>query len=143
MIAVILMGFYQFAMDEFTAQWIAYGFYAVGITTTLYLNKPVSNKFGDYFSQGFRCFVIITLILVAFTAVFNYLHPELAVQSAALFKAELLKVNDRTPAEIERDVKLYQDGFPTAIISRSIFGYLIFGALATAISSLLLTLQKR
>ena len=143
MILVILLGFYHVSIDEFSAQWIAYGLYAAGVSAALYLNKPATGKFGDYFSQGFRCFVIITLILVAFTAVFNYLHPELAAQSAELYKADLLKAQNRTPAEIEQDVKLYQDGFPTAIISRSIFGYLIFGALVAAISSFLLTLQKR
>lgn len=143
MIVVILLGFYHISLNEFNAQWIAYGVYGIGVAASLYLNRAGAEKFGDYFSLGFRCFVVITLLLVAFTAIFNYGHPELASQSAELYKADLLKAHNRTPSEIENDVKLYQEGFATAIISRSIFGYLIFGALATAISSFLLTLQKR
>jgi len=51
--------------------------------------------------------------------------------------------NNRTPAEIERDVKLFIEGYPTAMVSRTIFGYLVVGSLVTAISSFLLTLQKK
>jgi hypothetical protein len=143
MIAAILAGYQEFLTDAITAQWIAYGVYAIGVTAAIYLNKSEANKFGDFFSLGFKSFIITTLVLVIFTAIFNYLHPEIARESAELFKADLIKAQNRTPAEIEQDVKLYQDGFATAVISRSIFGYLVFGALATAISSLLLTLQKR
>lgn len=143
MIAAILAGYQEFLTDAITAQWIAYGVYAIGVTVAIYVNKLKANNFGDFFSFGFKSFIITTLVLVIFTAIFNYLHPEIARESAELFKADLIKTQNRTPTEIEEDVKLYQEGFATAVISRSIFGYLVFGALASAISSILLTLQKR
>lgn len=143
MMAAILTGYQNFLTDAITAQWIAYGVYAVGVFTAIYFNRSGMNKFGDYFSMGFRSFIITTLLLVIFTAIFNHLHPEIAKESAELFRADLIKEQNRTPVEIEQDVKLYKDGFATAIISRSIFGYLVFGALAAALSSFLLTLQKR
>lgn len=143
MVAAILAGYKELLTDAFTAQWIAYGVYAMGVTATVYLNKSGLQQFGDFFSLGFRSFIITTLVLVVFTAIFNYLHPEIAAQSAELYRADIIKAQNRTPAEIEQDVKLYREGFATAVISRSIFGYLVFGALAAAISSFLLTLQKR
>lgn len=143
MIAAILAGYQEFLTDVNTAQWIAYGVYAMGVTAGIYLNKAGLHHFGEFFSQGFRTFIVTTLLLVIFTAFFNYLHPEIAAQSADLYKTELIKEQNRTPVEIEKDVKLYRDGFATAIISRSIFGYLVFGALVAATSSFLLTLQKR
>ena len=143
MIAAILAGYQELLTDPNTAQWIAYGIYAMGVTVSIYLNKAGPQHFGELFSLGFRSFIITTLVLVVFTATFNYLHPEIAAQSAELYRAAIIKAQNRTPVEIEQDVKLYRDGFATAIISRSIFGYLVFGALVAAISSLLLTLQKR
>lgn len=143
MIAAIMAGYQELLTDPNTAQWIAYGIYALGVTASIYLNKAGQQQFGDFFSLGFRSFIITTLGLVVFTAIFNYLHPEIATQSAELYRTDIIKAQNRTPAEIEQDVKLYRDGFATAIISRSIFGYLVFGALVAAISSFLLTLQKR
>lgn len=143
MMAAILAGYQESLTNANTAQGIAYGLYALGVGASIYFNKSGIQKFGDYFSLGFRSFIITTLLLVVFTAIFNYLHPEIANESAELFKADLIKTQNRTPTEIEQDVKLYKEGFATAIISRAIFGYLVFGALAAAISSFLLTLQKR
>lgn len=143
MMAAILAGYQEVITDANTAQWVAYGIYALGVTVAIYWNKADLQKFGDFFSIGFRSFIITTLVLVTFTAIFNYLHPEIAAQSAELYRADIIKAQNRTPVEIEQDVKLYRDGFATAIISRSIFGYLVFGAIAAAISSFLLTLQKR
>lgn len=143
MILAILAGYQESLTDVNTAQWIAYGLYAMGVSASIYFNRARVEKFGDYFSLGFRSFIITTLLMVIFTAIFNYLHPEIGNESAEFLRADLIKAQNRTPAEIEQDVKLYREGFATAIISRAIFGYLVFGALAAAISSFLLTLQKR
>lgn len=143
MITVLLLGYYKVSFDEITAQWTAYGIYAVGVSAAIYLNRAGSEKFGDYFSQGFKSFIVITLLLVIFTGIFNYLHPEIAAANADAYRVSLQNAQNRTPDEIEQDVKLYREGFGTAIISRSIFGYLVFGAMASSISSFLMTFQKR
>ncbi|MFM8710969.1 MAG: hypothetical protein ACKOC7_06795, partial [Sphingomonadales bacterium] len=77
-----------------------------------------------------------------FTYIFNALHPETAQQAAVQLKASLQKSNNRTPGEIERDVNLFRESFATMVVSRSIFGYLMFGAITTAIGSFLQTLRK-
>jgi hypothetical protein len=142
MIAALLAGYYQLIADAATAQLVAYGFYAAGLVTTLLLHGSSAKGFGGNFSTGFRCFIVITLVMVLFTYFFNALHPETAQQAAVDLSSSLQKENNRTPDEIERDVNLFREGFATMVVSRSIFGYLMYGAITTAIGSFLQTLRK-
>jgi hypothetical protein len=142
MIVALLAGYYQLISDAATAQLVAYGCYAAGLVATLLLHGSPPKGFAGNFSTGFQCFIVITLVMVLFTYLFNALHPETAQQAAAALKDSLIKANNRTPDEIERDVNLFREGFATMVVSRSIFGYLIYGAITTAIGSFLQTLRK-
>ena len=142
MIVALLAGYYQLISDAATAQLVAYGCYAAGLVATLLLHGSAAKGFAGNFSTGFQCFIVITLVMVLFTYLFNALHPETAQQAAAALKGSLIKANNRTPDEIERDVNLFREGFATMVVSRSIFGYLIYGAITTAIGSFLQTLRK-
>lgn len=142
MIAALLAGYYQTIPDAATAQLVAYGFYSAAVVATLLLHGAPQKGFGGNFSTGFRCFIVVTLVMVLFTYIFNALHPETAQQAAVQLKESLQKANNRTPGEIERDVNLFRESFATMVVSRSIFGYLMFGAITTAIGSFLQTLRK-
>ena len=142
MIVALLAGYYQLISDGATAQLVTYGCYAAGLVATLLLHGSAAKGFAGNFSTGFQCFIVITLVMVLFTYLFNALHPETAQQAAAALKDSLIKANNRTPDEIERDVNLFREGFATMVVSRSIFGYLIYGAITTAIGSFLQTLRK-
>ncbi|MFD2921792.1 DUF4199 family protein [Terrimonas rubra] len=126
--------------------YIIYFLYAAGIAWTLMTfaaSEQYTGRFGDTFSQGFRCFIIVTLVMVIFTGVFNQLHPEFAEQSAAAYKEALIKEKNKTPAEIDTMVASAKKGYLTAVVSSSIFGYLITGAIFTTIGTGLLTLLKK
>ena len=142
MVATLLAGYNQSLLSAETAQLLAYGLYTLGVGATLLLHGGPSNRFGTNFSAGFRCFIVITLIMVVFTYVFNALHPETAQQAAELYRVSLQMAKNRTPDEIEKEVKLFRDGFATMVVSRSIFGYLVFGAVVTAVGSVLQMLRK-
>ncbi|MFM1856967.1 MAG: hypothetical protein RLZ05_27 [Bacteroidota bacterium] len=137
------VGFNNNLLSPNLIQLLVYLVFALSISFTLLLRRDPNFKFGDYFQMGFRHFILITLVMAIFTYAFAHFYPELREQSAIAFKALLEKEQNKTPAEIEQDVKLYKEGYATALVSRSIFGYLMAGALVTAISSLLLTLQKK
>ena len=137
------VGFNNNLLSPNLTQLLVYLVFALSISFTLLLRRDPNFKFGDYFQMGFRHFILITLVMAIFTFAFAHFYPELREQSAIAFKALLEKEQNKTPAEIEQDVKLYKEGYATALVSRSILGYLMAGALVTAISSLLLTLQKK
>ena len=145
MIIGVLVTFYSGMAADSPFQYLIYAFYALGIVWTLVAYSKSENytgKFGDTFNQGFRCFIIVTLLMVAFTFIFNKIHPEFVTESAQLYKEALLKDKDHLPADIETDVARYKNGYLTTLIYGSIFGYLIIGAGVTAVVSALITRRK-
>ncbi|MCY7311690.1 MAG: DUF4199 domain-containing protein [Chitinophagaceae bacterium] len=146
MIAIALITYYSGLPANSPFQYLIYAVYALGITWTVvaYRNaESFTGKFGGLFNQGFKCFIVVTLLMVAFTGIFSKMHPEFAEESAKLYKEELvLNAKDKTPSDIEEDVARYKKGYTLALIYGSIFGYLIIGAAVTAVTSLLLTRRK-
>jgi hypothetical protein len=146
MIVVILLSFHQVIPDKLSPENFVYILYGAGIAWTLIAYNKQSDftgKFKDNFSQGFKTFIVITLIMAVFTFVFNYLHPEFAKESAQKFKTEMIQENKKTPAEIETATVDFEKQFPVMILSGSIFGYLIFGAVVTLVTSLFLTRRNQ
>lgn len=132
---------------ESTAQTVNALIYAAGIFWTLFAysrSEAYTGKFGDIFAQGFRCFVIVTLLMVTYTGISSKMNPEWAETSAGYYKEELLKnEKNRTPAEIEEKVALYKKQFTTGLVSTAIFGYLIMGTVFTAAGAGILLLTRR
>ena len=106
-------------------------------------SESYTGKFGDLFSQGFRCFIVVTLVMVAFIAIFLKSQPRFKEEGAKAYREFLIKDKNRSKVEIETEVEKYKDQFNTGFVSASIFGYLIIGALVTAVTSALLTRRNQ
>lgn len=142
MIAIALITYYSGMPADSNFQYLVYVLYAGGIIWTILAYKnseKYTGRFWDIFNQGFRCFIIVTLTMVLFTAVFSKMHPEFAEESAKLYKEELVKSNSKTPAEVDEVVKKYKNGYTMMLVYSSIFGYLIIGAVITAVTAALTT----
>jgi len=128
--------------------YLMYALYAGGIIWTLLdFTKwnPARFTFGQLFNQGFRCFIVVTLIMVVYTAVIFNLHPEWADEAAKLYREGLAteEGKHRTPEEINNTVEQAKKGFVVSNIAVAIFGYLITGALITAVAAgFILTLRR-
>ena len=126
-------------------QYVVYLLYGLGILWTVldYRRSPAfTGKFGDVFNQGFRCFIVVTLVIAVFYGVFNYLHPEFAEESAKALKEQLVKEKSKLPAEIDEAVTMYKKQYTLKLVSGAIFGYLIIGAAVTAVLSALSMRRK-
>ncbi|MES2850084.1 MAG: DUF4199 domain-containing protein [Bacteroidota bacterium] len=127
-------------------QYITYSLYVAGILWTLIdFSKAASTdtKFGGYFSQGFKCFIVVTLLMVLFTAGFLLMHPEMKEQMAAAYKADLIKGGNSTPSEIEDKIAMAKKSFMPVLLMGAIFGYLVIGAIVTALTSAILMQTKK
>lgn len=116
-----------------------------GIIWTLWehaMYQPEERTFGKLFSQGFKCFIVVTLIMVAFTAIIHILNPQWITEAAEAYREDLIKENTKTPAEIDKIVKMAKDNYVTIRVGSSIFGYLIIGSVFTVLSSLFLIRRK-
>jgi len=145
MIGLSLLFFYTGQPFESPLQYLIYVLYAGGIIWTLYTfskSAENSNKFAAFFLQGFKCFIVITLLMVIFTFVFNKLHPEFKDQMAVAYRAELVKKGNSTEAEMLSNVEKMKDYYLTMLISGAIFGYLLIGAVITASTTLLFLRRK-
>lgn len=145
MIAVFL-GIYSLGKDaDARLQYFVYILYALGIAWTVvaYRQSPVfTGKFGDIFSQGFKCFIVVTLVVALFYGIFNYMHPEFTDEAATAYREQLIKQKDKLPPDIESEVTTFKKQYNLRLVSGAIFGYLIIGAGVTAVLSALLTRRK-
>ena len=126
-------------------QYITYFVYIAGIIWTLmgYKKSDATAKtFKSYFGQGFRCFIVITLMMVLFTWVFLMLNPGLKEEMAQNYRADLLKAGNYTAPEIDTMVVKAKQYFTTMLTSMAIFGYLVIGSLVTLIAAGFLSQQK-
>ncbi|MGK2860420.1 MAG: hypothetical protein ACSLE0_00675, partial [Chitinophagaceae bacterium] len=78
LLVILSLTFYysKLAVDS-KLHYSIYFFYAAGIIWALisYSRSPsFTGKFTDLFGQGFRCFIVVTLIMVSFTAIFSMMH---------------------------------------------------------------------
>lgn len=145
MIAVFLGIYYSGKNADTRLQYMVYILYALGITWTVVAYRQSNNftgKFGDVFSQGFKCFIVVTLIIALFYAIFNYQHPEFRDEAAIAYKEQLVDQKDKLPPDIESEVATYKKQYTLRLVSGAIFGYLIIGAGVTAVLSALLSRRK-
>ena len=145
LVIVSLSLFYSKLAVESKLHYSIYILYAIGIIWTLISysrSASFTGKFADLFGQGFKCFIVVAFIMVAFTAIFSMLHPEFAEDSARYYKEDLLKAKNKTPLEIDEIVAKVKKQYTTSLVSLTIFGYLITGTIITAAGSALLMRRK-
>lgn len=126
-------------------QYFTYALYVAAIVWTLRDFKkqhPEKKKFKDFFSEGFKCFIVIVFLMVAFTFIFLKLNPGLKDQMAISYTAELKSKGNYTPNEVVTMVNNARTYFDTLLISMAIFGYLVIGAMVTIVTSLFLMKTK-
>jgi hypothetical protein len=146
MLAISLILYY--AEVSATSRWmyIVYAIYAAGILWTLIdYSRTIAykGKFGELFSQGFRCFIVVTLIWVTFTSIFSNMHPEIKEESAKYYRENLVKDKNKTPKEIEDEVARYKKQFTTVLVATTIFGYLVLGSVFTVAGAVLLLVRRK
>ena len=127
------------------AQYLVYALYAVGIIWAITAFAPSAEgagRFRDFFSQGFKCFIVVTLVMVILTHIFIKTHPEYAEAEAKSTKEYYQKEGNKLPAEIDDLAAQAKKHYALAYISVSIFGYLIFGTVVSAITAFVVNRRK-
>jgi len=100
--------------------------------------KYSATKFKDYFSEGFKTFIIVTLMMVLYTGVFYKLNPSIVEAVISSNEALVLQMGDKTPAEISENSNKLRSIFMPMTISLTTVTYLFFGAITTLIGSIFL-----
>ena len=145
MIGLYLLFFYSKLPSDSPVQFIVYLVYAAGIVWAILefaRSGAHSNKFGQFFLQGFKCFIVVTLLMVLFTWFFHKMHPEFKEQMATAYRTDMVSKGNATEAEMNRNVEKMKDFYIVMLISGAIFGYLIIGSVVTAAVSFMVKRRK-
>ncbi len=146
MVLVSLVFFYTFKLpDTGTVKYVCYGIYAVGIIIALLNfknNHTEEQAFKNYFSEGFKTFVVVVLIMSVFTFVFYKMNPQIFENTLAEINKYNLQDKNKTPNEVlENSNKLRGIFMPMTVATNTII-YLIIGALITLIGAGFLSQKK-
>lgn len=147
LMVAVSIGIYLFKGDfDNSLQYITYAVYVAGIIWTLWDYKKRESPgitFKNYFTEGFKCFVTVTFLMVLFTFIFSKIDPTMKELMAVNYRADLMSKGNYTPAEIDSMVQKAKDYFNIMLTSMAIFGYLVIGAMVTVITSLFLIKQTK
>jgi Protein of unknown function (DUF4199) len=146
MVLVSLLMFYQFHFpDTGIVKYVCFSIYTVGIIAAL-LNFKNNNKegkeFKNYFSEGFKTFVVVSLIMAIFTWIFYKMNPHIFDNVIN----EINKINaldpNKTPQEvIENGEKIRSIRIPMNVAINTMM-YMILGALVSLLGAGFLSQKK-
>jgi hypothetical protein len=147
MIVLSLIFFYglHYPVNGFN-HFIVTGVYVVGLLWSLIafkLSTDENRAVKEYFSEGFKTFIVAILLIVIYTVVFNKLNPQL-LEMRLKENAELAaKQGSYTPMDIENNSKQIRDNFTTMTIAITTVSHLILGALVSLIGGVALSQKNK
>ena len=146
MVAASLILFYVFHFPENGKnQYIIYAIYTVGIITALILfNKNTGDEsaFKNYFSEGFKVFVVVTLVMAVFTFIFYKMNPQILENALVEINTYNAKDVDKTPAEVTANAEKLRGIFIPMMIATTTVKNLVLGALITIVAAGFLSQKK-
>ena len=147
MVGLMLIIFYTHKTPDDKFDYLRILLYAAGIIWTLieyFMFVNGTAKFSELFGQGFRCFIVVTLVMALFSGIFSATHPEFAEQDSKVYREYLeLEVKDKTPAEKDEMAAVEKKQYTTKLVFSSIFGYLVLGSIITAAGSAIIVLRRK
>jgi hypothetical protein len=118
-------------------QYIVFSIYTLGIIWSMIdfsRSANTATKFGSYFSNGFKTFIVITLLMVVYTFIFYKFNPQIRDEFIQLNNQALSKQLNRTPAEIADNANQMKSIFMPMTLMVTLLMYLFLGSLVTAVS---------
>ncbi len=147
MIAITLLFFYVLKKPfNGKEQYAIYIIYIAGIIWSLLEFKKKATettKFKDYFSIGFKTFIVVTLLMVLFTYVFYTFNTQIRDAGIAENNKLLLVEGNHTPAEINNNAEQLKKIFMPMMMGINTFKYLIIGVLITVAGAGFLSSQNK
>jgi hypothetical protein len=146
MIAASLLSFYILKLPiESNFQLLIYLIFTSAIVWNLYnhfTSNAANKSFKDYFSIGFKTFVMMAFLMAVFTYIFFSYNTAFRDDKIAENSRLLLLEGNHLPKEIEENTQQLKKLFMPIMISSAMFRYLIIGAIVTAITGGILSSRK-
>ncbi len=126
-------------------QYVLYVLFCAGILWAMlscYVLATDKRTFSNFFSIGFKTFVVVSLLMAVFTFIYFSFHLEFRDNKIAE-NSRLLKLQgNHLPNEIASQEVQFRKIFMPMMVSITIFRYLIIGALVSVIAAGFLSKKK-
>lgn len=93
--------------------------------------------FGILFSYGFRMVAVVISMMVLYTVASVYLFPDVKKEFLEFNRSAALKLQEKTPAEVEEDIRMLSKNYIILIIMGQLFYYMVLGAIAAATGAII------
>lgn len=147
MVAASLLSFYVLKNPvESNFQFVIYILFTLGILLSLVVYSKTNNGkdgFKDYFSTGFKTFVVMALLMAVFTFIFFSLNTDFRDSKIADNTKLIIAEGNHLPNEIAENEKKLKQMFLPIMVSSAVFRYLIMGAVITVIAAGFLSQKKK
>lgn len=146
MILASSLAFYVFhvpAQSRF--QLVVYTIYTAGVVWSLlqfHQLKTEEKKFKDYFSAGFKAFIVVVLLMVLYTFVFVKSNPHMIDGFIEENNKALAAQGNRTQAEIMNNAEQIRSYFVLTMVMGALIMYLVIGALISLVGAGFLSQKK-
>lgn len=142
MILVSVFAFYSLKLPENGDTQIAViVIFIAGIIWSLVSFKQRVSQdttFKDYFSEGFKTFIVVALFMAIFTFIFYRLNPQILENTIKENNILVMQQGDHTPAEIDENANKLRDIFMPMMLATKTIMFLFTGAVVTLIATLIL-----
>jgi hypothetical protein len=146
LIVVSLLLFYIFKLPENgNSQYAVLGLYITGILWSLISYKkfaPSNARFKEFFSTGFKTFIVVTFFMVIFTFIFYKFNPQILENAIIENNNLVMKEGNRTPVEIEENANKLRSIFMPMMLAITTIKFLILGTLISVIAAGFLSQKK-
>lgn len=147
MVLISLLLFYSFHLpDTGIVNYICYALFTGAIIIALlkfHKNYNGDKEFKDYFSEGFKTFVVIVLIMAVFTFIFYKMNPLILESKLAEINKYNVLDKNKTPGEMIENSNQIRKVFIPMTLATTTMMYLFLGALITAVGAGLLSQRKK
>ncbi|MEO8770182.1 MAG: DUF4199 domain-containing protein [Ferruginibacter sp.] len=119
-------------------QFLIIAIFVIGIFWSLVSFKeraPETAGFKDYFSEGFKTFIVVTFFMAVFTFVFYKLNPQILENGIKENNILVMKEGNHTEAEIDENAQKMRDIFMPMMLTINTVKYLLIGSLVSLITA--------
>lgn len=135
MITLSLIFFYVLHLPETGRnQFLILTLYVAGILWSLVAykkNNPGTKKIKDYFSEGFKTFIVISFLMAVYTFVFYKLNPQIMENGIKENNILVMKEGNHTEAEISENAGKLRRIFMPMMLTLTTIKYLLVGSLVS------------
>ena len=105
-------------------------------------NAPATVVFKDYFSEGFKTFIVITFFMAVFTFIFYKMNPQIMENGIRENNALVMKEGNHTEAEINENADKLRSIFMPMMITITTMKYLLLGSIVSLVAGKILVAKK-